>query len=149
MAIEVHRGEPLADQLKRGRDELRGVREEASSIAGELRVLAQKELELAQAEISESVGHTRSAAIFGGLTAIASMLTLVFAALTLMFVLDLVLPMWAAALITMGALAAVTLLAVLLLRAHIKGIRLVPERAIESVNEDVRWARNQLRFNAR
>lgn len=149
MAIEVHRGEPIADQLRRGRDELRGVREEASSIAGELRVLARKELELAQAEFAESVGHSRNAAIFGGLTGIAAMLTLVFGALTLMFVLDLAMPMWVAALITMGTLAGVTLIAALLMRTHIKGISLTPKRTIESVNEDVRWARSQLKFNAR
>jgi hypothetical protein len=149
MAIEVHRGEPIADQLRRGRDELRGVRDEAASIASELRVLARKEMELAQAEFAESVGHSRNAAIFGGLTATAAMLTLVFGGLSMMFALDLFMQLWAAALVTMGTLAAVTLLAALMMRGQIKSIAFVPSRTIESVNEDVRWARSQLRFNAR
>jgi hypothetical protein len=106
-------------------------------------------VELAHAEIEESVSHSRNAAIFGGLTAITSMLTLVFGALTMMFALDLAVPLWAAALITMGTLAAVTLLAALVMRAQIKGISLMPKRTIESVNEDVRWLRNQLKFSAR
>lgn len=149
MAIEVHRGEPLADQLRRGRDELRGVREEAVSIADEFRTLAKQELELAKAEFAETVGHSRNAAMFGGLSAIAALLTLVFGALTLMFVLDTFMPMWAAALITMLALAAMTAVAALVMRTHIKGISVTPKRTIESVNEDLRWARSQLKFNAR
>ena len=141
--------EPLREQFRRGTDEFREVREEASTLIDDLRVLAEKELELARTEMSEQLGLSRQSAMFAGIAAVAAGLTLTFVALTLMFVLDTFMPLWVAALITTLALAAVTGFAAYMVREKIRRITVVPKKTIESVEEDVRWARRQLNFNAR
>lgn len=147
MAIDSR--QPVSEQLRQGRDELRGIREDVSGIVADVGELFAKELQLARAELQEQVGFSRDIAIWGGVAAVAALLTLVFGALTLMFVLDLWMDTWAAALITAGVLLALTGLAAMLLMSKVKRLSIVPKRTVESVNEDVRWARSRMRFSAK
>ena len=101
----------FGDELRWGRDELRGMRDDVSSIVDDLRLLAQKELELARAEVAESIGLSRRTLIFGGIAAGTALLMFVFAATALMFALDIIMPQWAAALVTTATLAGVATLA--------------------------------------
>ena len=106
--------------------------------------LVRKEIELAKAELSakgkvagEGAGMFGAAAVIGLLAA---------AALTTMIIvlLDKVMDLWVAALIVAlvyGALAAV--LAITGRDRVKKGMPPAPEQTVETVKEDVQWAKNQ------
>jgi Flp pilus assembly protein TadB len=110
------------------------------------RALLQHEAELAKAEMRDkSKAVVRSAALFGG----AALLGLIAAAALTAFAvlaIALVLPPWAAAVIVATASA---LAAMLLARRGRKRLQaampLLPERAIASVQEDIRWVKHQTR----
>lgn len=144
----IHR-EPLSDQLRRGVDEVRDVREEMMGLFDDIRVLAQKEMELARVEVSEQVQYVRNAAVFGSVAAVFALLTLAFLATTVMFALDEAMPLWVAALITTIGLLAILLLLGLVAYSQVKQLTVAPKKTMDSVNEDVRWARNRLNFSAR
>ncbi|MEX0749722.1 MAG: phage holin family protein [Dehalococcoidia bacterium] len=148
MTTELHH-EPLGDQLKRGFDEFSGVREEMMDLFQDLRGLAQKEMELARAELSEQAGYARMSATFGAVAALLGLVTLGFIAVTSMFLLDLVVPLWAAALITTGGLLLLTLLLAALAYAQLKQLTVAPKKTLHSVNEDMRWARDRMNFSAK
>lgn len=110
------------------------------------RVLIRQEAELAKLELR---GKARTAVSSVALLAGAALLGLLAAgALTACAVLSiaLVLPAWAAALVV-GALAAVAA-ALLAFRGRDRmrsAMPPVPEQAIESVREDIEWAKHQTR----
>jgi hypothetical protein len=56
-------------------------------------------------------------------------------------------PLWAAALITFGVAALITLVSALIARSAMKNLTVVPKKAIGSVREDVRWAGAQVKSN--
>jgi hypothetical protein len=141
--------EAVSEQLRRGKDELREVRSEFQDIASDLRLLAMKERELAMAETQQHVSAAKNTVVFGALTFVATLLTLTFAFLTVMFAFDLIVELWLAALITTGILAGVMLLVGLMTWMFAKQIGLMPQKAIESVNEDWQWLRSRMTFSER
>jgi hypothetical protein len=151
MTVDTYRqnGASVRERLEHGREELGYVRDDFAEIADDLRVLAGKELELMRAEMGEQFQHGTRALMFGGAAAILALVFLTFAFVTVMLVLDGFMPLWAAALVTTAVAFAVAAVAALLARVHLKRITVVPRRTIRSVEEDVQWARRQLRSNAR
>jgi hypothetical protein len=145
MAVETRR----QFDVERGRQEVSAVRQDVASIADDLRVLALKEAELARAEFAQQLGFSRDTAISAGVAAIAALLMLTFAGLTLMFALSEGMPTWVAGLITTVVFAAMVAFAAAFMRARMRQISLVPRRTIDSIREDVKWARSQLNLNAR
>lgn len=141
--------EPLSEQVKRGIDEIQGIREEVMNLFDDMRGLAQKEMELARAEMKEQVSYARNTAILGAGAAVLGLLTLAFAATTVMFALDEGMALWLAALITTAGLLGLTLLFGLLAYAQMKQVTVAPKKTMESVNEDVQWARSRMNFNGR
>ena len=87
--------------------------------------------------------------MLAGIAGIFALLTLAFDAVTGMFLLDLVLPIWASALIVTLTLLAVTLVVGLFAYSQFKQITVAPKKTIDSVHEDVRWARDRMNFNGR
>jgi len=108
--------------------------------------LVHQELDLAKAELSEKGRQVGAGAgLFGGAGAIG---LLGLAALTACFILALatVLPAWLAALIVAVVYGAVA--AVLAVRGRDKvkqATPIVPEQTMETVKEDVQWAKSQTR----
>jgi Putative Actinobacterial Holin-X, holin superfamily III len=108
--------------------------------------LVRQELELAKAELTQKGRQAGAGAgLFGAAGAIGF---LALAALTTCFILalDAVMPAWLAALIVAVAYGAVA--AVLALRGRDKvkqAVPPVPEQTIETVKEDVEWAKTQMR----
>jgi uncharacterized membrane protein YqjE len=141
--------EPLGEQVKRGVDELQGVREDVMDLFEDLRGLAQKELELARTEMKEQVSFARNGAILGAIAGVLALLTLAFAATTVMFALDEGMPLWLAALITTAGLLVITAVLGLLARAQMQRVTVAPKKTMESVNEDVQWARRRMNFNGK
>jgi hypothetical protein len=141
--------EPLGDQLRRGVDEAKAVRSDATDIFFDVMTLAQKELELARTEMAEQAMAARNAAILGAGAAIFALLMLAFAATAAMFALDEVMDTWLAALITAAGLLGITALLGLLAMQQVKQITVSPKKTMESVREDMRWARDRMSFGAK
>jgi uncharacterized membrane protein YqjE len=135
----------VRDELKRGTAEVRGLREEAAGIVEDVRDLLKSEVQLAKAEAGENMGRMMKAAMWGGVAALAALLTLFWVAFTATYVLNIWLELWASALIVTGALALITALGALMARAAIKQFSAVPRRTVNSLKEDVAWAKRQLR----
>ncbi len=108
--------------------------------------LVKQEIELAKAELSAKGKRTGAGAgMFGGaglfgVFAFAALATAIVAAL------DTAMPLWAAALIVMAVYAAVAAVLAMNGRKQIdKATPVAPEQAIDSVKEDVQWAKTRAR----
>jgi hypothetical protein len=129
-----------------GSNELRErpIGEVAKELTSDLSLLMRQEIELAKAEMAEK-GRTAAPGLgmFGG----AGIVALCAAgALTAFLVLlfSLFLPDWAAALIVGAALAAVAYVLVRQGKERVaEAGKPVPEQTIETVKEDVEWAKNR------
>jgi uncharacterized membrane protein YqjE len=108
--------------------------------------LVHQELELAKAELAQKGKQAgMGAGLFGAAGAIG---LLAAAALTACFILalDAVMPAWLAALIVAVVYAAAAAVLALRGRERVKqAIPPVPEQTIETVKEDVQWAKTQTR----
>jgi uncharacterized membrane protein YqjE len=108
--------------------------------------LVRQEIELAKAELTQKGKQAGvGAGLFGAAGAIGF---LALAALTtcVILALDAVLPAWLAALIVAVVYAAVAAMLALRGRAKVQqAVPPVPEQTIETVKEDVQWAKTQMR----
>jgi uncharacterized membrane protein YqjE len=105
--------------------------------------IVRSEVRLAKTEIGEEAVKAKSSAVLlcGG--AAAAVYAILFLLLTAVFALTLVMPSWAAALIVGAALAFV---AALLLAGGVKRFKQIhptPERTVETIKENVEWAKHQ------
>jgi uncharacterized membrane protein YqjE len=121
----------------------RSVSDLVGEVTSDLSRLMHQELELAKTEIrAEAVKAGRAGGMLGGAGVLAH-LTLVFFALALMWALGNVMDLGWAALIV-GALLAIGAAVLFAVgRRHLREINPKPERTVETVKEDVRWARTQ------
>jgi uncharacterized membrane protein YqjE len=108
--------------------------------------LVHQELELAKAELTQKGKQAGlGAGLFGAAGAIGF---LALAALTTCFILalDAVMPAWLAALVVAVVYAVIAAVLALRGRAKVKqAVPPVPEQTIETVKEDVEWAKTQMR----
>jgi hypothetical protein len=121
----------------------RSVGELIGEVTSDLSHLMRQELELAKAEMKvEATKAGKGAGMLGG-AGVAAHLALIFVSLTLMFALGNVMDVaWAALLVTvLWAVVAAVLAAAG--RQRLKEVHPKPEQTIESVKEDVQWARTQ------
>jgi uncharacterized membrane protein YqjE len=112
--------------------------------------LVRQELALARAELTQKGKRAgRGAGMFGGAGA-AGLAALVALTAFLILVLDIALPAWAAALIVTVLWAAVAAVLALRGRDEIReATPPVPEQTIETVKEDVEWAKTRVRSESR
>lgn len=135
----------LGDAMRRGREELRDVGDEFAGIVSDLREIARGEVELAKAEMGEQVSALVRTAIWGGVAAVLGLLALTWVFVTMTLVLDTFMDAWAAAAVTLGVLAVLTIGAGLAAASRMKQVTIVPKRTVHSVREDVQWAKDQLK----
>jgi uncharacterized membrane protein YqjE len=131
-----------------GTDDLRErpIGELLKQLSEETTRLVHQELELAKAELAQK---GRQAGLGAGLFGAAGVIGfLALAALTtcIILLLDAAMPAWLAALIVAAVYAAVAAVLAMRGRAKIKqATPPVPEQTIETVKEDVEWAKTQMR----
>ena len=114
-----------------------------AAMTNDLSLLVRKEMELARVEIKEEVSHAgKAAGAFGG-TAIAGYMALLFLSFALALGLSALMPDGLAFLIV-GVLYGVAA-GVLFMQARdrAKGIDPVPQQTVETIKEDVAWAKAQ------
>jgi uncharacterized membrane protein YqjE len=131
-----------------GTDDLRErpIGELLKQLSEETTRLVHQELELAKAELAQK---GRQAGLGAGLFGAAGVIGfLALAALTtcIILLLDATMPAWLAALIVAAVYAAVAAVLAMRGRAKVKqATPPVPEQTIETVKEDVEWAKTQMR----
>lgn len=122
----------------------RPIGEVAKSLTSDLSLLLRQEIELAKAEMAEK-GRTAAPGLgmFGGAGIVALCASGALTAF-LILVLSTFLPDWAAALIVGAALAAVAYVLVRQGKERVADAGApVPEQTIETVKEDVEWAKTR------
>jgi uncharacterized membrane protein YqjE len=124
----------------------RSIGELLKQLSEETTRLVHQELELAKAELTQKGKQAGAGAgLFGAAGAIG---LLAAAALTTCFILalDAVMPAWLAALLVAVVYGVIALVVVKQGQAKMKAAGpLVPEQTIETVKEDVAWAKTQMR----
>ena len=119
-------------------------------LAQETTTLVRQELELAKAEVSQK--GRKAGAGLGVLGAAGVVGLLAAGALTAFFVLvlDTFMPAWLAALIVAAVYAAVATVLGLMGREKVQEAgRPIPEQTVETVKEDVEWAKSQVTSGGR
>ena len=116
-----------------------------TELARETNTLVSKEVQLAKVELSQKAAHVgKSAGVIGAGAVLAHVgLTLVAAAIAV--ALSAVLPLWLSALLVGGALLAVGGVMAKGGLAALKHIDPVPRQTVETLKEDARWAKEQVR----
>jgi len=139
----------LVDDIQEDRRE-RPLGELLRELSEETATLVRQELRLAKAEATQKGKQAGAAA--GMLAAALVTALLALGALTafVILALDGGLPNWVAALIVGVALLAVTAVLALLGRQRLRRVGApVPEQAVESTKEDIRWAKTRLKSGRR
>jgi MFS family permease len=136
------RGEEIVDGSSNGQQ---GTSSLLRSIAADISTLVSKQIELAKQEIGEMVGTRAKAVGVFGAAAVLGLFVIGFLGLAGAEALDLVLPRWAAMLIMAGVFAILAAVAIVAARGWLRSSASKPELTQESLKEDVRWAKQQLK----
>ena len=114
-------------------------------VTSDLSTLMRQEFELAKAEMKQEAGKAgKGAGMLGG-AGFAGYMLAIFASLALMFALDLVMPLWAAALIVAVLYGVVGYVLYSKGRKELAKVDPTPRQTVETLKEDVQWAKNQTR----
>jgi membrane protein len=114
-------------------------------VAGDVGTLVKKEVELARQEITEGVmARLKAVAAFAAIAVIA-MFVVGFLGAAAAAALAQILPLWLALVIVAGAFVLLAALAAAFGMSRMKRPPLKPEKAKQTIKEDVEWARAQLR----
>lgn len=112
-------------------------------VTDNLSTLMRQELALAKAELKVEASKAGKGAGMLGAAGFAGYLAAVFGSLTLMFVLDLFLPLWVAALVVTVLYAVVGYALYSKGRTQIKKVDPTPHQTVETLKEDVQWAKRR------
>lgn len=144
MAVAMHTEESMLRRLRHAGDEIRGLSSEAGGIAVDVGRIAREEALLAVDEVREGVREFAGASAWSAIAAVAAVLTLFWLPLPIVLGLAEVMPMWAAALVTVAVMALVAAAVSAIAVARFKKVSLLPRGAMERMKEDQRWLRQQL-----
>ena len=115
----------------------------ATEVAKDMSTLVRQEVALAKAELQEEAKTAGTAfGAFGG-AGFAGYFVLVFLSLAMMWALSSTMALGWAALIVAGVWAVIAGVLALLGRSKLKAFNPKPERTIETVKEDVQWAKTR------
>ena len=122
----------------------RPVGELLKQLSQETSTLVRQELELAKAEMAQKGKRAGLGAGMLGGAGIAGLLALIALTLTLIYALDTGMPTWLAALIVTALWAAVAGVLALTGKSKVQeATPPVPEQTVETVKEDVEWAKTR------
>lgn len=122
-----------------------GIGELISEITTDLTTLVRQEVELAKAEVRQEVSKTGKAAGMLGGAGFAGWMVAVFASLALTGALWALMPFGWAALIVAVLWAIVGAVLFVRGRALLRAVNPKPEQTVQSLKEDVQWAKSQSR----
>ena len=121
----------------------RSVGELLGQVTGDLSRLMRQEVELAKVELKEEAQQAgKASGLLAGAGAVGY-LVLVFLSLALMFALDNVMGIGWAAVITAVILGIISAVLFVVGRDKFKQVNPKPEQTVETLKEDVQWAKNR------
>jgi hypothetical protein len=138
----------MTSQLPDGAGDLRErpLGELLKQLSEETTRLVHQELELAKAELTQKGKQAGVGAGLFGAAGVVGLLSAAALTTCLILLLDMAMPAWLAALVVAVVYAGVAALLALRGRDRVKqAVPPVPEQTIETVKEDVQWAKNQTR----
>jgi uncharacterized membrane protein YqjE len=118
----------------------RSIPEISQDVLGNIQDIVRAEVRLAKAELGEELNRARSGGLLIGVGVVAAILSALFLLLACVYVLGLVMPNWAAALIVAAAVGVAAAVTLGLGLKRFKTIQAAPKTAA-SLKEDVRWAK--------
>lgn len=114
-----------------------------ADMTGEMSTLVRKEIQLAKVEMKEEVGKAGKPAGMIGAGAVAGYLALLFGSLALAWLLDDVMPRSLAFFLVAVIYAVAAAILLSQGRKGIKQVDPVPRQTVETIKEDVEWAKAQ------
>jgi uncharacterized membrane protein YqjE len=121
----------------------RSVGELLGQVTGDLSKLMRQEVALAKVELKEEATKAgKASGLLGGAGAVGY-LVLVFLSLALMFALDNAMGIGWAALVTAVILGIIAAILFVVGRGKLKQVNPKPEQTVETLKEDVQWAKNR------
>lgn len=124
--------------------EARSIADVLQDIVGNVQEIVRSELRLAKSELQDELTKIKAAAPLLLIAVGAALLAGFFLAWTAFYALALVLPMWAAALVvavTFGLIGVIAMTAGMGVLLRVRP----PEQTINSVKENVQWAKQQVK----
>jgi len=121
----------------------RSVSDVLQDIIWNIQDIVRSEVRLAKTEVREEVSKARDASVLIGVGALSGTFSAFFLLFSIVYALSRVVPDWAAALIVAVAMAIAT--GVLLSKGaeRFKHVHPAPDKTIESLKENVEWAKRQ------
>jgi len=123
--------------------EERSISHVLQDIIGNVQEIVRSEVRLAKTEIREQVAEAKSATLLLGAGTVAAIFAVLFLLLVIVYALARVMPNWAAALIVAAVLAVVAIVTLTAGLKRLKHTQLQPVRTIETLKENVEWAKQQ------
>lgn len=121
----------------------RSIADVLEDILGNVQTIIRSEVRLAKAEVTEEATKAgRAAGMMAG-GAVAGLFTIWLLLLTIFFALATAMPMWGAALLLFVLMAVVTAVLLVAGKKRFQTVHAKPEKTIESVKENVQWAKSQ------
>jgi uncharacterized membrane protein YqjE len=115
-----------------------------SDIVGNLQEIIRAEMRLAKSEVKQEAAKASAGAVMIGFGVLMVAFSMLFVLVALVYALSLVMPAWAAALIVAVGEGLIAALFLGIGLKKWKTVRAAP-RTVESVKENVEWARQQMR----
>jgi uncharacterized membrane protein YqjE len=137
------RHEPAVDLTVEPKQPDKSLGELFSTMTADLSTLFRKEVELAKVEVKDDVRSAGKAGGMLGAGAFAAYMTVLFLSLALAWLLDDVLPRPLAFLIVAVIYGIAAAILIKQGRERMKHINPVPEQTVETLKEDVEWAKAQ------
>ena len=123
----------------------RSVPEVLQDIVGNIQEIIRSEFRLAKAEVKEEASQAAPPLKMMVVGAGIGFYALGFLIFTLVMGLATMVATWLAALIVGGVLALIALVLITTASKRLKQVNKVPERTIETMKENVQWAKNQIK----
>jgi len=125
--------------------EKRSTPELVRSIAGDTATLVRKEVELARQELMEGLVARGKAAAAFAVAGVVALIAVVFGGAAAASALDRVVAPWVSRSIVAGGFMVLASMAVAMAIARAKSPPLAPQKTVETVKEDLEWAKAQLK----
>lgn len=115
-----------------------------SRLTADLSKLVRDEVELAKVEINQTVETARTAGMSFGAAGLLGLMAFVMLSFAAAWGLAEVVPEGVAFLIVGGAYGVIALILAVVGRQRLKAVKPVPEQTVETLKEDVAWAKQQM-----